>query len=80
MRACKVGLRRRAVAARASRVTKPRDLHRDENIFQRRQRWNQMKRLKDESYFCAPQFRERVFAHLIDGLAVYANLARARRI
>src|SRR5712692_6064072 len=56
------------------------DLHRHENIFESRQRRDQMKGLEDESELATAKLGERVFIHLGDRLTVDANVARSRRI
>jgi len=60
-----------------SRISRARYLHRHENVFERRQRRNEMKRLKDESYLLSPKFSESVFIHSGDLLSVNANFARS---
>src|SRR5262245_2651017 len=51
----------------------PLKLHRDEHILERRERWQQLKRLKDESHFFSPEAGARVFGERPEVLAVEAH-------
>ena len=61
-------------------VFRPGYLHRYENIFERGERGDQVKGLKDESYLFASKLGQLIFAHSCDLSAIDANLARRRRV
>ena len=63
-------------AGAAPHVIDAGNLHRHRHVFKRGQRGNEMKELKDEPDFLAPEPRERVFVELGDVDAVDRHVAR----
>src|SRR4026207_2573585 len=63
-----------------SRARQPRNLHRHQNVFQRRQRWKQMEELKDKADAAAAQFRQCIFVERRDVDTIDDDAPCRRRI
>jgi len=51
------------------------DLDWHQNILQRRQRWDQVESLENESHLATSKLGERIFIHICNGFAVDSNVA-----